>query len=96
MQHINKYKHLIFSLTLIVGSEFMVSRKKYIVTIIAVVLVTAILTLSLGNMLMVEAGQKVVLSKETYNQMKNMYEKYAKQESVMEIAKRDFLYEADA
>lgn len=95
MRHINKYKHLVFSLTLIVGSEFMVSKKKYIVTIIAVVLVTAVLTLSVGNVLMVETGQKVVLSKETYNQMKNMYEKYAKQESVMEIAKRDFLYEAD-
>ena len=83
------------SLTLIVGSEYMVSKKKYILTIIVVVLVTAFLTLTLGNVFLVEIGQRVVLSEEAYTEMKDMYEKYAKQESVMEIAKRDFLYEAD-
>ncbi len=73
----------------------MVSKKKYILTIIVVVLVTACLTLTLGNVLLVGIGQRVVLSEEAYTEMKDMYEKYAKQESVMEIAKRDFLYEAD-
>ncbi len=73
----------------------MVSKKKYILTIIVVVLVTAFLTLTLGNVFMVEIGNKVVLSEDAYTKMKNMYEKYAKQESVMELAKRDFLYEAD-
>ena len=73
----------------------MVSRKRYIVTVITAILITAVLTISLGNVLLVETGQKVVLSKETYNQMKDRYEKYAKQESLMEIAKQDFLYEAD-
>lgn len=73
----------------------MVSKKKYILTVIVAVLVTAFLTLSLGNVLLVELGQKVVLSEEMYNEMSAMYEKYAKQESVMQIAQRDFLYEAD-
>lgn len=73
----------------------MVSKKKYILTIVAVVLVTAFLTLTLGNVFFVGIGQKVVLSKEAYTEMKNMRDKYAKQESVMEIAKRDFLYDAD-
>lgn len=73
----------------------MVSKKKYILTIIVVVLVTAFLTLTLGNVFLIEIGQRVVLSEEAYTEMKDMYEKYAKQESVMEIAKRDFLYEAD-
>lgn len=73
----------------------MVSKRKYILTIIVVVFVTAFLTLTLGNVFLVEIGQKVVLSNEAYTEMREMYEKYAKQESVMEIAKRDFLYEAD-
>lgn len=73
----------------------MVSKKKYILTIVVVVLVTAFLTLTLGNVFLVEIGQRVVLSTEAYTEMKNMRDKYAKQESVMEIAKRDFLYDAD-
>ncbi|MFA9422915.1 MAG: S41 family peptidase [Sedimentibacter sp.] len=73
----------------------MVSRKKYILTIMVVVLVTAFLTVTLGNVFLVEMGQKVVLSEETYTEMKDMYDKYAKQESVMQIAKNDFLYDAD-
>ena len=73
----------------------MVSKRKYILTIIAVVLVTAFLTLTLGNVFLIEVGQRVVLSEEAYTEMRDIYEKYAKQESVMEIAKRDFLYEAD-
>lgn len=73
----------------------MVSKRKYILTIIVVVFVTAFLTLTLGNILMVEVGQKVFLPKEEYAQMRRMSEKYAKQESIMQIAKRDFLYEAD-
>jgi len=73
----------------------MVSRKKYILTIIVVVFVTAFLTITLGNVFLVEIGEKVVLSEEAYTDMKDMYDKYAKQESVMQIAKNDFLYEAD-
>jgi len=73
----------------------MVSRKKYILTIIVVVFVTAFLTMSLGNVFLVEIGQKVVLSEEAYTEMKDMYDKYAKQESVMQIARNDFLYEAE-
>ncbi|WMJ78523.1 MULTISPECIES: S41 family peptidase [unclassified Sedimentibacter] len=73
----------------------MVSKKKYILTIIVVFFVTAFLTFSLGNVFLVEVGQRVVLSDEAYTEMKEIYEKYAKQESVMKIAQRDFLYEAD-
>ena len=73
----------------------MVSKRKYILTIIVVVFVTAFLTLTLGNVFMVEIGNKVVISEEAYTKMKNTYEKYAKQESIMELAKREFLYEAD-
>jgi len=60
-----------------------------------VVLVTAFLSLTLGNVLMVELGQRVVVSGETYTKMNNMYEKYSKQENLMGIAKQNFLYEAD-
>ena len=67
----------------------MVSKKKYILTVIVAVLVTAFLTLSLGNVLLVELGQKVVLSEEMYNEMSAMYEKYAKQKS--EISREGLL-----
>ena len=73
----------------------MVSKRKYILTIIVVVFITAFLTLTLGNILMVEMGQKVFVSKDEYGQMRRMSEKYAKQESIMQIAQRDFLYETD-
>ena len=73
----------------------MVSKKKYILTIIVAVFVTAFLTMTLGNVFLVEIGQKVVLSEETYTEMKDMYDKNGKQESVMQIAKNEFLYEAD-
>ena len=73
----------------------MVSKRKYILTIVAVVLVTAFLTLTLGNVLLVEIGQKVFLSKDEYSQLKKISEKYAKQESIMKIAQNEFLYEAE-
>ncbi|HBD64023.1 MAG TPA: S41 family peptidase, partial [Clostridiales bacterium] len=44
----------------------MVSKKKYILTIILVFLVTAFLTLTVGNVLLIEMGQRVVLSEGTY------------------------------
>lgn len=73
----------------------MVSKKKYIITIIAVFLITAFISITFGNVLLVHLGQKVVLSKDDFTKLKNMYEKYKKQESLMEIAKENFLYEAD-
>jgi carboxyl-terminal processing protease len=60
-----------------------------------VVFVTAFLVLTLGNVFLVEMGQKVFLSKDEFVQMKEISEKYAKQESVMQIAQTEFLYEAD-
>ena len=73
----------------------MVSKRKHILTILVVVIVTVFLSLSIGNMFLAAIGQKVFLSNEEYGQMREMYEKYAKQERVMQMAKRDFLYEAD-
>jgi carboxyl-terminal processing protease len=73
----------------------MVSKRKYILTVVVVAFVAVFLTLTLGNVFLVEIGQKVFLSKDEYLQMREMYEKYAKQEKVMQIAQRDFLYEAD-
>jgi carboxyl-terminal processing protease len=73
----------------------MISKKKYIITIIVVVFITALVTLTLGNIFLVEMGQSVVLSKDTYTELEDMYKKYAKQESLMEIAKENFLYDAD-
>ncbi len=73
----------------------MVSKRKHILTILVVVIVTVFLSLSIGNMFLAAIGQKVFLSNEEYGQMREMYEKYAKQERVMQMAERDFLYEAD-
>jgi carboxyl-terminal processing protease len=73
----------------------MISKKKYILTVVIVIFVTAFLTMTLGNVLMVELGQKVVISEENYNDMKSIAQKYEKQESVMDFAKKNFLYDAD-
>ncbi len=73
----------------------MISRKKHLLTVLIAVIVTAALTFTIGNVISVRVGKNVVVSQEAYNEMSKMYEKYAKQESVMEIAKENFLYEAD-
>jgi carboxyl-terminal processing protease len=95
MWHINKCKHLILSLTFNCRGEYMVSRRKYILTIVVAVFVTAFLTLTLGNVFLIEIGQKVVLSEDAYTELRGIYKKYEKQEKLMEIAKQEFLYEAD-
>ncbi|HHZ01555.1 MAG TPA: S41 family peptidase [Tissierellia bacterium] len=73
----------------------MVSKRKYIFTIIVVVLLTAFVTLTLGNVFMVEIGQKVIISENTYRKLKEMHDKYAKLENIMQIVHKEFLYEAD-
>lgn len=73
----------------------MVTKKKYILTIIVVVLLTSILSFTFNNVLLVEFGDKVVLSKDAYNDMKKVSDKYQKQENLMKIAEKDFLYEAN-
>jgi hypothetical protein len=60
----------------------MVSKKKYIITIVAVALLAVFLTLTIGNVFLVEIGQKVFLSKDEYIELKEMYEKYKKQEAI--------------
>jgi len=73
----------------------MVSKRKYILTVVIAIFVSVFLTLTVGNALMVGFGQKVVVSEKNYNDMKTVAQKYAKQERVMEYAKENFLYEAD-
>jgi len=73
----------------------MITKKKYIITIIIVVFITAFLTMTVGNVLLVGVGQKVVVTEQNYTELKNMSMKYAKQENVMNYAKENFLYEAD-
>jgi len=73
----------------------MISKKKYILTVIIVICVTAFLTLTVGNILMVQIGQKVVITEQNYNELTGIAKRYAKQESIMNYAKENFLYEAD-
>ena len=73
----------------------MISKKKYILTVIIVIFVTAFLTMTVGNVLMVQMGQKVVITEQNYNELTDIAKRYAKQESIMDIAKQNFLYEAD-
>ncbi len=73
----------------------MISKKKYFLTIVAVIIVTVFLTMTVGNVLLVEVGEKVVITQEHYTELNNLAKKYAKQESVMDYAKKNFLYEAD-
>lgn len=73
----------------------MISKKKYMLTVIIVIFVTAFLTMTVGNVLMVQMGQKVVITEQNYNELIGIAKRYAKQESIMDIAKQNFLYEAD-
>lgn len=73
----------------------MISKKKYILTVIIVIFVTAFLTMTVGNVLMVQMGQKVIITEQNYNELTGIAKRYAKQESIMDIAKQNFLYEAD-
>jgi len=73
----------------------MISKKKYILTVIIVIFVTAFLTMTVGNVLMVQIGQKVIITEQNYSELTDIEKRYAKQESIMNIAKQNFLYEAD-
>lgn len=73
----------------------MISKKKYILTVIIAIFVTAFLTMAVGNVLLVEIGQKVVITEQNYSELTNIAQKYKKQESIMNYAKENFLYETD-
>ncbi|MDD2495435.1 MAG: S41 family peptidase [Tissierellia bacterium] len=73
----------------------MVTKRKHILTVIIVIFITAFLTMTLGNLFMVEIGQKVIVKEVDYNRMRNVAKKYEKQEQLMEFAKNNFLYDAN-
>lgn len=73
----------------------MISKRKYFLTIIIAIFVTAIFTMTIGNVLMAEFGQRIFISEQKYNELRNIEKKYSKQEDVINFAKKNFLYEAD-
>lgn len=73
----------------------MVSKKKYVITIIAVILLTTFATISVGNVFLVQIGNRVIVPAEEFNEMKTYVDKYSKQESIMQHVKQNFLYDAE-
>lgn len=78
-----------------VGSDHMISKKKCTIIVAVSVIVAIFFTLTLGNVFMIEIGNRVVVPEQSYNELKNMAQKYAKQEKLMVFAEENFLYEAD-
>ena len=73
----------------------MVSRRKFITTIIVVIILTALLTFTVSNLLTLETGDKVIISKSNYNQLRSISIKYNKHEYLQDYVKKNFLFEAD-
>lgn len=71
----------------------MVSKKKYIVTIVIVILLTGFVTFTFGNYAMVKAGNKVLISKDDFQVMKSFVAKYGQFESLINYADKNFLYD---
>ena len=73
----------------------MISRRKFITTIIVVIMLTAFLTFTISNLLLIETGDKVIISKAKYNELKNISIKYGKHEYLLDFVEKNFLFELD-
>ncbi len=73
----------------------MISRKKFITSIIVVIILTALLTLTASNFFALEIGDKVIVSKSSYNQLRSLSIKYSKHEYLQDYVKKNFLFESD-
>lgn len=73
----------------------MISKKKFITTIIIAVIITAVLSFSASNFLLLEIGEKVLIPKDVYVGLKDMSNKYSKHEYLQKFIKQNFLFEAD-
>ncbi|QSX07066.1 S41 family peptidase [Sedimentibacter sp. zth1] len=73
----------------------MISRKKFILSIVVAILLTAFVTFTFGNYALVEAGGKVLVSNDDFNFMKSFVAKYGQFESLINYAENNFLYEVD-
>ena len=73
----------------------MISKKKAVVGAIIIVLLTAVLTVSVGNIVALQLGQKVVITKETYDYYKSVKDQHGKLLMLKEYLTSNYYQEVD-
>jgi len=73
----------------------MISKKKAVVGAIIIVLLTALLTVSVGNIVALQLGQKVVITKETYDYYKSVKDQHGKLLMLKEYLNSNYYQEID-
>ena len=73
----------------------MISKKKAIVGAIVIILLTTILTVTVGNIVALQLGQKVVITKETYDYYKSVKDQHGKLLMLKEYLSSNYYQEID-
>ncbi len=73
----------------------MISKRKAIVGAIIIVLLTTVLTVSVGNLVALQLGQKVVITKETYDYYKSVNNQHGKLLMLKEYLSSNYYKELD-
>lgn len=71
------------------------SKKKNIAIVVAIVIMTNIMTYIVGNVLPTPLNNKVLISKSEFDELNTFYKKYAKVMTAEESIKKNFLKEVD-
>ncbi len=71
------------------------SKKKKIIGIILLLVVTNVLTFIFSNVLSLTYDNKVILPKDEYNQLSDMYKKYSKNLALEDFIKKNYLKNVD-
>lgn len=73
----------------------MISKKKFVISIVISVLLTSFVTFTFGNYAMVNSGDRIIIQKKDYNIMESLCSKYSKFEGLLQYTKDNFLYDVD-
>lgn len=77
------------------GEKNMISKKKAFVAAIVLVLLTTLLNFTVGNLFALTLGQKVLISKSTYEYYESMGERYGKLFSLHDFLLKNYYKELD-
>lgn len=73
----------------------MISKRRFYTALLFTVLITAIITFGLSNILTIKTGDRVVILREGYEELKSIADKYSKHEYLTGFIEENFLFDAD-
>lgn len=77
------------------GEKYMISKKKAVIGAIILILLTTVLNLTLGNSIALVLGQKVIISKDTYQYYQTLGDEYGKLFTLKDFLIKNYYKELD-